>query len=549
MTLRVLLIEDNAMDARIFEDLVNESGEAVTIDWARSMAEAVGRAAQAADVVVTDLGLPDSRGLETVSRVRDAFPDRPVIVMTGLDDPEAGVQAVQAGCQDYVVKGICDPALLVRTLRHAVERHAAEREVRESEERFRALVEMSPDGILMTGGGRITFVNPSAVKLFGAARADDLAGQPVDGLLAGPDAATLLQRLDEVMADRRATPLGEYRLVDREGKALEAEVSVAPVWVQGRPAAQVVLRDISARREREREQRLAQAVFHTTDEAMMITDARRRIVAVNRAFTAVTGFAPEAVTGQSPAILASGRHGADFYRAMWDTIDATGHWRGEVWNRRADGAIYVQRLTISRIADADGTVANYVGVFSDITEQKKASDTLAYNASHDALTGLPNRALLYDRLDQALSKIQRARSGLAVMFIDLDGFKLVNDTYGHLVGDRLLQGVAERLNGCVRDSDTVARLGGDEFVVVSNDTPDAEAAATVAGKLLAALSQPFPLDGVEARIAGSIGIALAPRHGDTAQPLLDAADAAMYEAKRAGTGVWRLACEQAGVPA
>lgn len=548
MSLKVLLIEDSATDARIFEDLVNESGEDIRIDWARSLTDAQSRAANgdgdgaAADVVVTDLGLPDSSGLDTAVRVLAAFPGRPVIVMTGLDDPQAGVQAVQQGCQDYVVKGICDPSLLVRTLRHAVERHAAERRVRESEERFRALVEMSPDAILMVGDGVVRFVNPSAVRLFAATRPDDLVDLPLSRLLAGADAAHLADLMESVsQPGATGRSLGEFRLEDRAGEPLDVEVSVAPVSVSGRAAAQVVLRDIGQRRAREREQRLAQAVFHTTAEAMMITDARTRIVAVNRAFSAITGYQPEDIVGQTPTVLASGRHDADFYADLWRSLGDTGHWRGEVWNRRADGAVYVQRLTISRICDVDGSVSNYVGVFSDITEEKAESARLAWTASHDALTGLPNRALLRDRLDRALSRMHRGRNGVAVLFVDLDGFKPVNDRHGHLAGDMLLQGVAERLQGCVRETDTVARIGGDEFVVLSTDAPDEAAAATVAAKVLDALAVPFDLGTAQARVGASIGIALAPRNGDDVDRLLDAADAAMYDAKRAGKGVWRLA--------
>ncbi|WP_343864751.1 diguanylate cyclase domain-containing protein [Caenispirillum bisanense] len=546
MTLRVLLIEDSATDARLFEELVNESGEDIRIDWARSLAEARRMAgAVAPDVVVTDLGLPDSHGLETVNGALQLATDHPVVVMTGLDDPQTGVMAVQQGCQDYVVKGITDPALLARTLRHAMERHAAERQVRESEERFRALVEMSPDAILLIGDSGVIFANPSALRLFGRSRRQHLEGMPVDSLLAGPGGPVLAAAVAAALASGSAATTAEYQLVDLDGRPLDAEASVAPVGFGGRRAAQLIVRDIGPRRAREREQRLAQAVFQTTAEAMCITDAATRIIAVNRAFTETTGYGPADILGRTPAALSSGRHDSLFYSGMWDCLQETGHWRGEVWNRRADGELYVQRLTISQISDDDGTVTNYVGVFSDITAEKEATAALKQAATHDALTGLPNRALMQDRLGQALARTARDGSGLAVLFIDLDGFKPVNDTFGHLAGDMLLQGVAQRLRGCVRDSDTVARVGGDEFVVVSLGSGSPEAAATVADKLLAALTPPFALGIGEASIGASIGIALAsgrePEQPVPAQALLDAADHAMYEAKHAGKGTWRLA--------
>ncbi|SOD96814.1 PAS domain S-box-containing protein/diguanylate cyclase (GGDEF) domain-containing protein [Caenispirillum bisanense] len=546
--MKLLLIEDNATDARLFEELANESGEAIAIEWARSLAEAEQFCdACCPDVVVTDLGLPDSRGLDTVDRVLRLAGDRPVVVMTGLGDPQTGVQAVQQGCQDYVVKGITDPALLARTLRHAVERHAAERQVRESEERFRALVEMSPDAILLVADTGVVFANPSALRLFGRSRRQHLEGMALATLFAGPGGGALAAVAAGVLAGASPQQQGqEYRLADLDGRLLEVEASLAAVRFGGRNAAQVVLRDIAARRAREREQRLTQAVFQTTAEAMCITDARQRIVAVNRAFSETTGYGAEDILGQTPAVLSSGRHDDGFYSRMWQSLEATGHWRGEVWNRRADGVLYVQRLTISQISDDDGTVTNYVGVFSDITAEKEATAQLQHSATHDALTGLPNRALMQDRLTQALARSTRDGGGLAVLFIDLDGFKPVNDTWGHLAGDMLLQGVARRLRKCVRESDTVARIGGDEFVIVSIGSADAEAASTVADKVLRALAPPFQLGVGEAAIGASIGIAIAPGTDRpvAAPALLDAADHAMYEAKHAGKGVWRLAGQE-----
>ncbi|WP_043647285.1 diguanylate cyclase domain-containing protein, partial [Caenispirillum salinarum] len=548
MPLDVLLIEDNPTDARLFEDLVNDSGDSVAIKWARSIAEARDSAGQVFDVVVTDLGLPDSRGLETAERVLAEYPGCPVVVMTGLDDPQAGVQAVQAGCQDYVVKGITDPALLVRTLRHAVERRAAERRIRESEERFRTLIEMSPDAIVLIAmsdvpeDAEIMFANSVARRLFKVGAGSDLAGAAASRVFNGIDASGLVHALCHVSREGDGPRgLGDFRLSDGTGARIAVEVSAAPVFVDGRRAVQAVVRDISARREREREQRLAQAVFRTTAEAMMITDAERRIITVNPAFTQITGYPVEDVRGRSPSLLASGRHDAAFYADMWETLEAEGHWRGDVWNRRSDGEVYVQRLTISRITDADGVVTNYVGVFSDVTEEKEASAALQYSASHDALTGLPNRALMVDRLEQALGVHARTGGGLSVLFIDLDGFKPVNDTHGHLAGDLLLQGVAERLRGCVRDSDTVARQGGDEFVVLSHDATDPESAATIADKILQALRPSFDVGAASVRVGASIGIAQAPRDGTTVEDILHAADGAMYEAKRAGKGVWRFA--------
>lgn len=546
--LEILLIEDNGADARIFEELVRESGEAITITWARSMSDARAKkdsGLENASLVVTDLGLPDAQGMETIAQVLDLFPTRPVVVMTGLNDFEMGMTAVQRGCQDFVLKGFTDPFLLVRMLRYAVQRHESERQIKESEERFRTLVQMSPDAIVMASLQTVTFVNPSALSMFGGARRQDLEGRSPAALFQGPDSERAVAALERAIATNEAQKELELTLLALNDAPLIVEMLVAPITVSGEPRAQVILRDVSLRHLRDLELRLAKAVFETTAEAMMITDAQQEIISVNPAFTEVTGYSRDQVVGKTPHILSSGRHNANFYHSMWKTLEDVGHWRGEVWNRRADGAIYVQRVTISSIRDVGGDVTNYVGVFSDITREKEASEKLRHTASHDALTGLPNRALLRDRLEQAVSKASRDDSGLALLFIDLDGFKPINDTHGHLIGDLLLQGVAERLRDCVRESDTVARLGGDEFVILSLNADTIEDASKIAQKVLDTLMVPFTLNGIEARVGGSIGIALFPEHARNSEDLLQAADHAMYAAKNAGRRCYRISTESA----
>ncbi len=540
--LRVLLIEDNGADARIFEELVRETGDSIHIAWAKSIADARDKAAAQTlpfSLVVTDLGLPDAQGMDTITAVLGLFPDLPVVVMTGLNDSDIGLNAVQRGCQDYVVKGFSDPFLLVRMLRYATQRHEAERQIKESEERFRTLVQMSPDAIIIASETLVSFVNPAAIALFQGMRRQDLEGQELTALLTGSDGLATVDKVRLAVTQNQSCSAYETTLADLRGKPLDLELSVAPISVGGEKRAQVILRDVSFRRERERELRLAQAVFDTTAEAMMITDAKQKIISVNPAFCEVTGYSSEQVIDQTPNILASGRHNAAFYQEMHNTLLQNGHWRGEIWNRRADGAIYVQRVTISAIRDDCGETTNYVGVFSDITQEKEASEKLLHTASHDALTGLPNRALLHDRLKQALNKANRDQNGLALFFIDLDGFKPINDTYGHLIGDLLLQGVSERLRQCVRESDTVARLGGDEFVILSLGTDDHLNAATIAQKIIDTLSASFTLNGVTATVGCSIGFSLYPKDGKDSEALLSHADQAMYAAKSAGRGCYR----------
>lgn len=272
---------------------------------------------------------------------------------------------------------------------------------------------------------------------------------------------------------------------------------------------------------------------------MLITDAGRRILRVNQAFTRITGYALDDLAGQSPSILKSGRHDAMFYSAMWASIKTTGSWQGEIWNRRKNGEVYPEWLTISAVTNGSGTVTHYVGTLTDITLRKAAEDEIKHLAFFDPLTRLPNRRLLLDRLQQALAASTRSGRQGAVLFLDLDHFKELNDSAGHDQGDLLLQLVAQRLSTCIREGDTVARFGGDEFVIMLVDLStlldeSKTQAATVGQKILVALSQPFDIASGPYRTTGSIGITLFSDHQATPLELLRQADLAMYEAKAGG---------------
>jgi len=284
------------------------------------------------------------------------------------------------------------------------------------------------------------------------------------------------------------------------------------------------------------ELRLHQAakVFENTSEGVMITGADQSIIAVNQAFTRITGYSEDEVKGREPKMLQSGRHDDDYYRRMWAAIQASGRWQGEIWNRRKDGADYPEWLNISVVRDDAGAIINYIGVFADITSIKEAQDKLEYTAHHDSLTGLPNRLLFRDRLEQALAMSRRSGGGVALLFVDLDRFKVINDTLGHEAGDLLLQEVARRLVSCMREEDTVARMGGDEFVVIQRAIGQPEDAALLATRMLAEINRPFSLAGHEIVTSLSIGISLYPQDGEDVSTLLKNADAAMYRAKEKG---------------
>lgn len=277
-------------------------------------------------------------------------------------------------------------------------------------------------------------------------------------------------------------------------------------------------------------------ILESISEGVMITDADNKIVRINRAFAEVTGYSSEEVVGRRPSILNSGWQNEAFYQKMWCSLQSTGHWRGEIWNRRKDGDIYPEWLSINRMMDQDGRVLRYVAVFTDISLRKESEARMAYLAHHDPLTGLANRTLLEERFTQSLALAQRQRHVVALMFIDLDRFKVINDTLGHDVGDQLLILVAMRLTESVRDGDTVSRLGGDEFILLLHNVDGEGAAAQIAKKINDLLSEPFSLNGDEIFITASVGVSLYPNDGLDRQELLKFADIAMYRAKAQGGG-------------
>ena len=293
------------------------------------------------------------------------------------------------------------------------------------------------------------------------------------------------------------------------------------------------------RKNAELQLQLVAKVFEQGNEVIMITDSHGCLMRVNDAFLQTTGYTEAEALGRSPSMLSSGRHDKDFYRIMWDSLLSQGHWQGEIWNRRKDGSVYPEWLSISTLRDGGGTVTNYIAIATDISKSKEDEAHIRQLADFDPLTGLPNRRLLQDRVQTALSHAQRNHESLAIMFLDLDRFKNVNDSLGHQVGDELLVQVAQRLKAALREQDTVCRLGGDEFVILCSDT-DASGAAHVASKLMEATSPRYLIQQQELAITFSIGIALFPADGDTFEELSMRADTAMYRAKQTGRNAYRF---------
>lgn len=419
-----------------------------------------------------------------------------------------------------------------------------ERRLRESEELHRTLFETMAEGVLLTdASGRITNWNDAALRILGVdedglldrrAQVVDATGMPLAPADFPSVRAARGEQIEHVV----------FGVRHDDGRMIWTTVSSRSLCREegGKPCAAVIsFSDITPLVEAEESLRLSQSVFEAAGEGIMVTDADNRVVAVNPAFSAITGYAAAEVIGAKPSLLASGQHDATFYQTMWQRLLTDGRWEGEIVNRRKDGTTYIEWLKISVIPDSRGRPHRFVALFSDVTERKQQEERVWRQANYDALTGLPNRQLLADRLERTIAQAHRHDAEVALLFIDLDRFKPVNDTHGHAVGDALLRQVGRRLQGILRDEDTVARVGGDEFVAVLAGLRDDEAPERAAGKIVAALSAPFHVDAHELDISCSIGIAVYPRDADSGDALVGRADAAMYAAKQAGRGTWRKA--------
>lgn len=323
------------------------------------------------------------------------------------------------------------------------------------------------------------------------------------------------------------------------GDIRTVEIHSSPIETNGRLILFSIIHDITARIETEKKLKLDAAVFEHSLEGIIITNSNREIITVNRAFTEITGYNQEEVLGKNPSFLSAKKHKPEFFEKLWDDIKTNGHWKGEIWNKRKDGNVFPELLSINTVTDDDGQPEHYVGVFSDITQLKKSEEELENLAHHDSLTGLPNRFSLRATLDHSIRHARRNHERIAVLFLDLDKFKVVNDSLGHAAGDELLKAVSARLNGRLRDQDTLGRLGGDEFVIILENLKSERDIIRIAKEVIELLSMPFSLSvGQEAYIGTSIGIAQFPDNANSGENLIAYADVAMYQAKQNGRNTY-----------
>jgi len=457
----------------------------------------------------------------------------------------SGPIAIAPGMEHSVLAGLLKMQGTLQA--HENERQQAEAALRASAERLNEAQRLAHVGswTLDLASGELAWTD-EVFRLFEIDPAHFAASYDAFLALIHPDDRAAVNQAYAASLQSRTFYEITHRLLMQDGRIKWVHERGTSVFdAAGRPLrSSGTVQDITKRKLAEAELRVAAAAFES-QEGTMVTDAQGVILKVNRAFTASTGYTAAEAVGQTPRLLKSGRHNADFYRAMWESIDRAGGWQGEVWDRRKDGTEYPKWLTISAVKDENGAVTHYVGTHFDITERKRAEEKINELAFFDTLTGLPNRTLLLDRLKQTMTTSARNASHGALLFIDLDNFKTLNDTQGHDMGDQLLKQVAERLTTCVREGDTVARLGGDEFVVVlsglSAQEQDAAASAeAVAEKILATFRQPFPLGALAHQSTASIGIALFGDQPATLDDLMKQADLAMYRSKDAGRGTWHF---------
>lgn len=437
-----------------------------------------------------------------------------------------------------VVLGIgtgCLLLLFTSRLNREVERRT--RELTASERNFRSFFELASVGVAQVDArsGLFLQVNKRYCEITGYSE-EEMRRFTFRDITFAEDLGIDDRQRRDLVAGKIPEFTVEKRYLRKDGSVVWVILSVSSLWSPGeQPGTNLaIIRDISKRKQAEEELVFAAKVFEHSIEGIVVADGQGTILQVNQAFTAITGYSAEEAIGQNPRILKSHRHSEEFYQKMWADLVQNGQWAGEIWNRRKNGEVYPEWLTINAVHNAQGKITNYVSIFHDITELKRQQDALEHQAQHDALTGLPNRVLLDDRLQEALKRMGRSHKRVALLFLDLDNFKHINDGFGHTAGDNLLVELAQRLKKQLRDGDTLARQGGDEFLILLSDIEEVDDVSVVALRLLESLKQPFRHESIEYYVSASIGVTLAPEDGQTSEVLIKNADMAMYRAKSLG---------------
>jgi len=409
--------------------------------------------------------------------------------------------------------------------------HAVAYSVNERNTLFQAInTSKTETYVFCEGAMTFEFVNQAALDNLGLSLSQALKMTPVDikPLLSDKDFNDVMMPLVKKQVDVITFETVHQRA---DGSMYPVEVTLQTVKHANRACYLASILDITERVEREQHRILGNTVCDISPQAIMITDSDNLIIRVNPVFTEITGYSFDDVSGKTPHVLSSGRHDNTFYQQVWESLNRQGQWEGEIYNRRKSGSLYLQHVSIKVLHDANGNIKNHIAMFRDITDERNQNLELQHLSEHDVLTGLPNRMKLKQEFDFALTAAKRHRNKLAVLFFDLNDFKPINDNYGHMYGDDVLQTVADRVLSCIRESDVVARIGGDEFVVLMTDVDSDDAIQILTAKLQDIIAQPITVKDNTFTISASFGVAEYPKDSDTFEVLLDLSDSEMYKNK------------------
>lgn len=459
-------------------------------------------------------------------------------------------QAVVIGINAVVSGGIigCIVFLISKMVGGSIERAEAgcaqvEESLRKSEERFRSIFEQAGVGVAIidSATGQFLRVNKKYADIAGLSMNEMLATS-FWNITHPDDRQANLDSMEKLRNGLVSEFSMEKRYIHKNGSVVWVSLTVSPLWLEGHDLKQhiAIVSDITERKKVASEMQMAYKVFENAVEGITVTDVDGTILYVNPAFTRITGYNNAEAVGRNPRVLRSDKHSNTFYKDMWTGLTEKGQWQGEIWNRRKSGEAYPEWLSISAIKDAAGKTTQYVAVFYDITDEKKSREQIHHLAYHDPLTGLPNRQLLSDRLDMEIKHAFRNNKKVSVLFVDLDDFKKINDSLGHLIGDALLREAAGRIKSHCREGDSVARVGGDEFVVLLSQIDDVQFSTEIADRIIKTLTKPFSIEGNHCYIGASIGIAIYPSDGSNPGELVKNADIAMFRAKEGGKNSYQL---------
>lgn len=494
------------------------------------------------DIVLMDLNLPDGHAMDILTYPATDGPC-PFIIMTAFGNEELAVATLKAGALDYIVKSPETfaemPRKVARTFREWTllkDKQFVEKELKKSEEKFRQLAETT-EAIFWeydVVADRWSYIAPQVTRMLGYAPEEWTNFQFWTDHLHEADREWVTLYCKQKTQQGKAHTF-DYRFLKKDGKTVWLRDFISIEMEFNRPIRlRGLMIDITERKTTELELKKLSLAVKQSPAAVVITDIQGAIEYINPKFTRITGYTLEEVRGRNPRILQSGNMPPEVYQNLWETISLGEEWHGELENKRKDGSFFWELASISPVRDKTGKITHFIGVKEDITERKRYEKRLHHMATHDELTGLANRTLLQERLNQSLQHAYGSNRQVAVLLLDLDRFKVINDSLGHDFGDKLLGAVAKRLSKSVRTGDIIARLGGDEFVVLLPEVDEASTAALVANKLLQCLSAPFVIDGREIIVTASMGICLSSPDSNDETTLIRNADIAMYRAKSAG---------------